>query len=178
MKFFISILFLVSGTAIADPVDWAERAREASWSWPRREPSLFLSTMQDKERYQVLLEHIWSEKFLIHITRNNQARLKFEGHVNTVFVFRGDEIFYARFNPSTSGCTIVAFDLAAGKQLWEKRLKGIGPIEHSHYSNQVSLHLQRTALEVYGWEEGGKYLEYLDIETGETVAHRLFEKGF
>ncbi len=170
-------LFLF-GIAVCDnasSVDWSERARNSQWSWPDQEPSLFLSTMDTNEPYQVLLEHIHSERFLVHIRRDDKLRFKFEAHSRTPFTRCRHRFLYADFGPDSSGCTIIAYDLEARKQIWKTRLKGIGPVRHTRYSNRVSLGITHGVIQIHGLESNGKYIEYLDLVTGELIGHRVFD---
>ena len=159
-------------------IDYVERAREATWNWPDQKPSLFACTMDTDDPYQIMLEHIHGERFLVHVSRDNKLCLKFQAHAATVFDRCRQTFVYAQFSPHATGCTIVAFDLEAKKQLWSTQLEGIGAIKHSGYGNSVSLGILFGVVEVDGWETAGKYREYLDLKTGKVIAHRLFEKGF
>jgi len=89
-----------------------------------------------------------------------------------------DDVQYrAHFNPISTGCTVVAFDRQANKQLWETELKGIGPVGHSKYRNEVRMGvLDDDTLVVYGDEAYGKYIEILDRKTGKTVGHKVFKE--
>jgi hypothetical protein len=162
----------------ADDIDWEKRAESTSWRWPDREPSLFISTMRANEPYQILLEHIWNQRFLVHISQKEKVLLKFKAHDRTVFEIFGHTLVYADFNAAASGCVLVGVDLANGKEKWRTPLKGIGPIDHSRYSNHVALTRHVGVVQVSGWESAGKYYEYIDLETGKSLGHRLFEKGF
>ena len=88
---------------VAPPVDWAKYAAETTWSWPKEESTLFSCTMDMNEPYQIVLEHIWSEKFLVHISRNNKPCLKFEAHGATVFDRCRNKFIYAQFATHSSG---------------------------------------------------------------------------
>ena len=55
-------------------------------------------------------------------------------------------------------------------------LKGIGPVTHSKYSNEVWLGvLDADTLIVHGNESFGKYVEIVDRKTGKTVGHKVFK---
>jgi hypothetical protein len=100
------------------------------------------------------------------------------GHRGTVFVAgETGTIFYADFGPISSGCALVAFDLGMRKQLWKCQLKGLGPIDHTKYRNEVRLDvLPDGTLRVYGHESAGDYVEYVDGKTGKTVGHKVFAR--
>ncbi len=108
------------------------------------------------------------------ISREGQADFVWQGHPNTVFVRRGDVLYLADFNPITSGCSIVAFDLKAGKPVWRTHLVGIA-VAHSKYRNLINLDVDDKHLTIYGNEMGGRYIELLDFKTGATVGHRVMD---
>ena len=100
-----------------------------------------------------------------------------EGHNRSVFTLQGDVLVYADFHPSSTGCSVVAFDLKAKKQLWKTQLHGIGPVTHFRYSNLVTLEIiNNDAVQVFGNESFGQYLEIVDLKTGKTVGHRKYKK--
>jgi hypothetical protein len=89
----------------------------------------------------------------------------------------GGVFYYADYHFGTYGCTLVAFDLLAGKELWRTNLKGIGPVRHSKYRNQVWIEpLYEGAVIVFGNEAAGKYIEIVDRKTGQTLGHRLVKE--
>jgi hypothetical protein len=66
--------------------------------------------------------------------------------------------------------------VAAG-ELWKTRLKGLGPIAHKDYRNDVNLGLEKYAVCVRGKEAFGNYIEFVDRKTGKTVGHKVYPKG-
>jgi hypothetical protein len=84
-------------------------------------------------------------------------------------------VYYADFTPYSSGCTVIAYDMKAKKQLWKTDLKGLGPISHTKYRNAVILEVKDDVIRVLGQESAGKYLEYVDLKSGKTVANRVFQ---
>lgn len=100
-----------------------------------------------------------------------------EGHYRAVFSLSGDALVYTDFLPSRTGCALVAYDLKKQKQLWKTDLKGLGPIAHFGYTNAVNLEIiNNETARVFGNEDAGQYLEYVDLKTGKTVGHRLYKK--
>jgi hypothetical protein len=87
---------------------------------------------------------------------------------------RGKVLYYADYNPYTTSCAVVAYDLENRKQLWNTSLQGLGPIEHTVYHNAVQIGFDGGALCVYGQESAGKYVEYVDLKEGKTVGHKIF----
>ena len=73
-------------------------------------------------------------------------------------------------HPHSTGCGVVAVDLQTGEQLWRHQLKGLGPINHSQYRNQVVLEIDESTVRVLGKESAGRSVEYVDRDSGRTVA--------
>jgi outer membrane protein assembly factor BamB len=84
-------------------------------------------------------------------------------------------LYYAEYSFSTTGCTVVAFDLEKGKELWRTKLMALGSIAHSQYLNRAAIDVNKQNVIVRGNESLGKYMEYLDVKTGATVGHEVFE---
>jgi outer membrane protein assembly factor BamB len=81
-------------------------------------------------------------------------------------------VYLVRFGLITSGATVTAYDFGTGRRAWERRLIGLGPIDHSKYSNRVQARVARGQLTVFGWEAAGKYVEVLDTRTGRALGNR------
>jgi hypothetical protein len=100
-----------------------------------------------------------------------------EGHERSVFALSRDVLVYADFHPSSTGCSVVAYDLSNRKQLWKTKLKGLGSINHFRYSNLVNLEiLNDEVVRIFGWESAGQYIEFIDLKAGKTMGHRLYGK--
>jgi hypothetical protein len=118
---------------------------------------------------------IWSLQ--LRFLAKDKVVLTLDAHPWTAFAIAGHVLYYADYNAHSSGCAVVAYDLKGRKQLWKTNLKGLGPIDHTKYFNQVFLELvPGGAVRVWSQESAGDYLEYVDTETGKTVGHRLFRK--
>lgn len=79
--------------------------------------------------------------------------------------------FDAVFNTHSTGCEVVAMDVATGKEVWRSHLRGIGPVSHSAYRNHVHIETDGKRVTIYGNESMGRYVEQLDINTGYVVDH-------
>jgi hypothetical protein len=96
-------------------------------------------------------------------------------HRSTTLLHRDGVIFTTEFSSASSGCSVVAFDLTTKKELWKCDLKGLGPIEHSKYRNEVRMEvLDDSTLRVFGKESSGRYVEIVDRHSGKTVGHKVF----
>lgn len=65
-----------------------------------------------------------------------------------------------------SGAHARAFERTSGKLLWDVWLEGIGPQEHSKYSNLVQIHVERDMLIAFGNEAHGRYAEARALDSG------------
>jgi hypothetical protein len=115
-------------------------------------------------------------KFVLRVLADGKAIYSFSVHLESVFLERDGVLYHADFSANASGCMIVAHDLKANKQLWKTDLKGIGPVAHSKYANEVRMMTYKSdALMIYGKESFGKYIEILELKSGKTVGHKLFK---
>ena len=83
-------------------------------------------------------------------------------------------IVVAHHSPIASGTKLFATSAYDGYPLWEVDLKGLGPVDHSKYRNEVQLEMRgRRQVVVYGRESQGKYVELRDTRDGRLLAHDL-----
>ncbi len=80
-----------------------------------------------------------------------------------------DQVIVAHHRSIATGCRVTAFDAWTGEVQWSVELDGVGPVEHSKYSNDVQIDVARDLVSIYGWESGGRYTERLDARTGAQV---------
>ena len=93
------------------------------------------------------------------------------------FVDSNGVVYHAEFSPAATGCTVMAYDLKGRKLLWQNRLEGLGPVEHSKYRNVVRFErVNDEVIAIYGKETVGRYIEIVDMKTGKTVGHKVFTK--
>lgn len=111
------------------------------------------------------------------IRGRNGAELKIPVHAKTPLRRQGDRLYVAAYHRMSSGCEVVAYDLAAGKEIWRKELQGLGPIEHSKYGNLVTLDLEGGWLVVRSTESAGRYIECLSPADGAQLHHRVLPRG-
>jgi hypothetical protein len=118
----------------------------------------------------------------VRIARNGKQLLELSSDKGAVFQIHKNVLFFPLYEGSSCGCTVVAYDLDTGKQLWKTELRAVGQVGHSVYSNSVRLEISRNGedevLLVTGQEAYGDYREILDIKTGEMLAHKIYRQGF
>ncbi len=89
-----------------------------------------------------------------------------------------DTLFVARYSPIASGCEVRAFELESGRERYRVPVRGLGPVDHSQYANEVQLALTKDKLEILGWESAGRYVEQLEPFSGRFVSTvRIGENG-
>ena len=101
------------------------------------------------------------------------AGLFLVGYQYSVFVLAHDVLYLADFQPHDSGCAVIAYDLKGGRPLWKTHLRGLPSPSHSQYYNRINLEVEDGHLIAYGNESIGRYIELLDLKTGEMVGQRL-----
>ncbi len=181
MHILLPLTVVLAGPLGAAPapqqVDYQKKAAEAPWEWSDAQASAAGSAKRLKGVYRAEVEPrgMFGDT-VIRISKDGSPVHTFEGHQGTVFAVRDDVLYYADFHRSSSGCGVVAYDLRKKKQLWKVSLKGMGPITHFKYRNDVNLDLEKQAVCVRGKESAGRYIEYVDLRTGKTVGHKVYPR--
>jgi hypothetical protein len=167
-----------AGLAVAAPAPkdksaaYQKKADEAVWDWKDEQATLDYSAKRCKLRVETQVNDFRGAT--ITVRAGEGQIVTFEGHTGTPFVVHGLTVYYADYHQMSTGCAIVAMDLKTGKQLWKKNLKGLGPIDHFKYYNAVTLDLDDGAVRAIGKESQGRYIEFVDRETGQTLGHKVF----
>src|SRR5262245_43219916 len=115
----------------------------------------------------------WHVRFL---EKNRELHAR-DWPVYLAFRVEGDVLYFPEYERVASGCALVAYDLKAGKQLWRTGLRGLGPVQHDRYVNEVDLTVVDGVVTVYGRESSGRYVERVDAKTGRTLEHKTFPAG-
>jgi hypothetical protein len=166
--------FILAAPAPKDrTTGYQAKADQAAWNWIPERASLdyclrespISATSRPSEQSGII----------ISLRLNGKQEVEFAGHAETVFAVGNNVVYYAEFHPHSTGCEVVAINLETGKQLWRHPLKGMGSISHSKYRNQVILDIDELTVRVLGKESAGRYVEYVDRESGRTVGHRVFK---
>jgi hypothetical protein len=158
--------------------DYQKKINAAEWHWSDSQTNLAHCIQLDLEGFEVqLLQHengAWPQKsFTVRVLKKSKELCSFEAHCNTVFTVVGDALYVADFSPLRPGCSVVAFELKAKKELWRCPLEGLGSFPNSAYKNQVNITTDGGAIVVYGKEARGRYIEYVDAKTGKTLANKM-----
>lgn len=184
----IALALLAVATVVAAPVlkkrlkDYQKLADETEWHFPEVRDlntaarDFHAAVRTELGEYDLKGTNIKAEGIFLRISKDGNELMEWTTHAHAAFAQRNGVLYYTDFHTSASGCKVVAFDLKAKKQLWTCDLKGLGPIDHSKYRNEVRMKvLDDYTLKVFGKESAGRYLEIVDRTTGKTVGHKLFE---
>ena len=152
---------------------------EIPWQWSDADSSIIHYLQRGSKDYDISLTKPKSANsylLTVKVSDGAETLCEWESHFEGAFVFSksGSTVVYSKFSPIANGCTLVAFDLKAKRQLWETRLKGIGPVRHSKWRNRINMKIKDDQIIVYG-DEGRKYIEVVDLNSGETVSHRTLD---
>jgi hypothetical protein len=163
--------------------DYQKIADKEEWKWDKEQASVFYSQKHYDGKYEIELQKPPRWDFaavnihmVVRFKDDDKDVYCWSGHDGTVFAVRQEVVYYADYAPYSSGCAVVAYDLQAKKTLWRTNLKGLGPIDHSKYGNAVILDIKEDAVHILGNEPAGRYVEYLDLKTGKTVGHKVFNQ--
>lgn len=112
------------------------------------------------------LSHI-EDTIIIH--KDGSAVFSFTAHNHTPFLIDDDCLYYVDYCPIANGATLHKVNLKNGSQLFEQRVVGIGPVDHSKYSNVISMRLAASILVIQGQESAGSYVEMHEKSDGRKI---------
>jgi hypothetical protein len=147
-------------------------AREIDWQWDEADfggcaeygPDRFVLVFDESEGTAEVRRvgpegdatAVWS---LPRATANSAALLAHD-----------DMLYVALYSRSATGCRVLALDLISEEPVWETRLRGLGSIGHSKYSNRIQMRMVGERLVIYGREASGNYIEVLDPRDGQLIS--------
>jgi hypothetical protein len=159
-----------------DDKDYQAKADAMPWKFSDKAASATASAARLPKPYDADVNVNDVRRATIQLKRAGKALYDWEGHSETVFIVTGDVLYYTNHHPNASGCQLIAIDLESGKQMWKKDLKGLGPISHFRYRNQVNLDLEDgDTLRVFGRESAGGYVELVNRKSGNTIGNRRYK---
>jgi hypothetical protein len=192
------VLVTVGGMFAADPPDPLAARKELcktaleikEFRFPESDSdSGLLHSLSQSGDFRVHLiydpKHQWDLE--IKIERNGRELVSLWGHKASEFLIVRNVLYFANFDPSHTGCTVIAYDLTSSKKLWETELAAAEVPRHSAYSNRVKMTVERlTDLDkegegevvITGRESAGDYIEVLDQATGKQLAHKVYRQGY
>lgn len=178
-----SVAAASEATAVAPPV-----AKDLEWQgepgWPlavpRRAATLAVVGKDDNVVFRKNKEGTgddrasWVQRVRFHRQVVWQHAMPLESLAEADIVIDKDTVFVVHYCVMASGATVHALELATGKPRWSTPVRGLGPIDHSKYSNHVVLKIIAGHLVAFGNEAQGRYIEVFDPQTGKVLStHRL-----
>ncbi|NBC11151.1 MAG: PQQ-binding-like beta-propeller repeat protein [Planctomycetes bacterium] len=147
------------------------------WVWNEDYASLLFCISQAGDTYDIHIRSPHDQRSKLHFSVHREGKTVYEwvGHRYTVFRILGDRLYYPRFHFSSSGGEVVAVDLKTGEEMWRTPLQALGPIEHSAYLNRIIVNASDETVLIQGNESLGRYVEIKNAETGNTIAHRIYD---
>jgi hypothetical protein len=172
MTLLVTTLALLSLSA--NP-DYQKLADDAKWEWKDERATAAYSAKNLPDGYKAEVD---PKGFgaTIRFSKDDKEVAMVDGHEGTVFLVKDGVLYYADYGAMSTGYSLVARDLSKGKDLWKVPLKGLGPIRHFKYQNAVALDIVDGALRILGHESAGNYIEFVDMQSGKTVGHKVFGK--
>jgi hypothetical protein len=149
-------------------------ADKTPWSWPAESatPEICARGFGHGYEVEIVQPKEPSSYPTIRVRKNGEDIIAWRAHLGSVFLRRGDMVYYADFSPSASGCRIVGYHLQAREEIWKTPLMRGSPLGHSMYANRVNMKLDDLHLIVYRDESSGRYIELLDPFTGRIVGEK------
>jgi hypothetical protein len=166
------------GCVKALPPDLPYQAQETQWAFSDTEARLQFALGKSQPRYALTATapaSTGNDGLTVHVALLGNEVFAFPAHEFTVFDIVGHRLYYADFDPAAAGAAVVSVDLTTGTELWRTQLKGVGDGAGAAYQTRLNLTADEAGVTVLGNETGGKYVEVLDAETGETGGHRVVE---
>jgi len=78
-------------------------------------------------------------------------------------------LYFAKYNPRSTGSNLYCFDVKAGKMLWIADVKQ-PKVVHSQYLNKVTLSMYKNIIIMEGNEAAGNYVQFFDAASGKRLA--------
>ena len=150
---------------------------EPQWRWSDEDASIICYLSAAPADYEISITRPKSSgvpSLKVAISDGQNPLCQFDSHYEGAFLFdrQRNWVIYSQHSPIATGCTLVAFDLKGKRKIWEKPLKGIGPVSHSKWRNRINLKLEKDRVTVFG-DEGQKYIESVSLDSGKAIYHRL-----
>ena len=211
-SYFLTVVFIASPLAIAEDdlsdefkkrqMAWSEyvstqsRGFDVNYKNPFSPLDIALMSFADNCKDAGIRIHVVCKPGIFkpreyRIVRDEKVILSFLGHKETPIRTDGKMVFFCDYGDSTAGCTVVAYGLDDGKEIWRKALDQAKPMGHSGYYNKVIMKLLTgrtypdskkeggaSTIKIIGMESYCDYVQYLDAETGKSLAIRNYRVGF
>ncbi len=142
---------------------------QPAWQWDESQCSILYCIQEYLREQEFELVFAPRRTVVLRILVDHKEVFTYEAHDQTTFIRLRSVMYIADYHQHRSGCSILAVDLSTGKQLWKTKLRALGPVGASKYSNSVIVAEESGRIIVYGNEANGRYIESLDMKTGELI---------
>jgi outer membrane protein assembly factor BamB len=165
--------------------DWQRILNNTPFHFKKAEADAMFSLARFAGNCQVDVMWDWSDlwRYTFTFARAGKKILVLKGHHGSVFQELHGTLYFAHYNMSSDGCTVVAYDLNDGRELWRIELEAVGRVQHFGYRNTVTLDVGsfgkgQDVVYIVGSESYGDYAEVLDAKSGKRLAHRVYRQGY
>lgn len=117
--------------------------------------------------YRIIYRPEKTRRWAVEFHREEHVFCRLPAHDLTHFVSDGDLLFYPLYDLSRPGCTVVAYDLQTGCQLWKTALPNSDHPWQASDRNTVQVSPSDGRVWVGGSEGQWQYAGWLDARTGE-----------
>jgi hypothetical protein len=173
MRIALAAFLVIFATGVSTAGGWDDRLHKTPWKF---EDKSTLDWVREVAGYDITLARAGGSRVVeVSVRKQGQATViyRWKATANTPLAIMDDTLYYVAHSEIASGARVVAVELRSGKQRWSTQLKGLGPIAHSQYRNQVWFAIEGGVIEVRSLEAGGKYIELVDLKTGKMLATRV-----
>lgn len=193
---FIVCLMLVQ-SVVADPLDmtsrrdaWRKVLDHRKFESPDQYSGLLASLRQFTADCKIHVIYDPKNKRTLEFKFIHDGReiLSLRGHAHSAFTSFDNTLYLAKYPSASAGCTVLAYDLASGKKLWQTDLHHAKPHGHSAYANYVTIRMSHAgeikdgiagaAIVITGMESYCDYVEVLDRQAGTSLAIKNYRTGF
>ena|GEM_PF-5377874 len=174
----------IGGDSLANDLDLKKTLAETNWNWSETDANPLFSMINgvDSKEYKISIENGEHGNiiFIVRKVGSDNSIFSWIGHQWTVFRISENSLVFADWNPCQSGGEIVSVDLATGLEIWRTSLDGLGPnnnpdtLENMEYFNRLNICINSKYISICGNESLGRYVEFKDRSTGETLFRKLF----
>jgi len=145
------------------------------FKWDSRFASISHSESRYSGKYSIVIVPVNAQESKIVISFGGEVKLRLIENNKSVFIIDEDTFYIAVYSPIKMGCSVLSYSLSNGDVIWKTKLLGILYALHSCYSNLVNMSFEKEKgiLIIFGKEAGGEYIECVDANTGNILAHKI-----
>jgi hypothetical protein len=162
---------------------WQRIADGKPWQWNGEQASLLYSVTWYLGDFDTVVESPkrdvdkpWAWRVTVRMLDGGKEIHSFQAQPGEVFARDRDVLYFTHFERSGTGCFVSAYDFRAKKELWRAQLKSRTNKPYSYYRNAITIDASAPVLIIRGNETALRYIEYVDMKTGKTLAQREYPR--